>query len=261
MDRPYRTAAQHYRRGRPPYSRELASTLERELGLDGTGRLLDVGCGPGVLAIELAPLFEEVVGLDPEPEMLAEARRRAPGITWVQARAEDLQWLGVGSFRVVTFGQSFHWTDRQAVAQAVHDLLEPGGAIVLVAPDVDAGPAPEGPGHPRIPHDDIRALVERYIGDRRRPRGERYAESLAKSPFGEPKVVHAPGRADLVQDADRVVSNVLSMSWAAPELFGDRLADFEAELRRLLASRSPTGLFWDWPGDTVLIIGRKHVVG
>ena len=51
----YRGAAPHYRRGRPPYSAHLLDVFTRELGLDGHGTLLDVGCGPGVLAVELAP--------------------------------------------------------------------------------------------------------------------------------------------------------------------------------------------------------------
>jgi 2-polyprenyl-3-methyl-5-hydroxy-6-metoxy-1,4-benzoquinol methylase len=55
--------------------------VARALALDGRGRLLDVGCGPGIVALELTSLFEEVVGLDADPDMIAEAkvdaRRRA----------------------------------------------------------------------------------------------------------------------------------------------------------------------------------------
>ena len=40
-------------------------------------RLLDVGCGPGILTVELAGHFEQVIGLDPDAEMLAEGARRA----------------------------------------------------------------------------------------------------------------------------------------------------------------------------------------
>ncbi len=50
----YRGSAAYYVQGRPLYSRTLASTLAAELGLDGSGRLLDVGCGPGTITIELA---------------------------------------------------------------------------------------------------------------------------------------------------------------------------------------------------------------
>ena len=71
----YRGTAPYYARGRPPYSRALPVTLAAELGLDGAGRLLDVGCGPGVLAIELAGRFAEAIGLDPDADMLAEAAR------------------------------------------------------------------------------------------------------------------------------------------------------------------------------------------
>src|SRR6516162_3827845 len=46
--------AEYYAIGRPPYSAQLADTMTRELSLDGTGQLLDVGCGPGVLNHRLA---------------------------------------------------------------------------------------------------------------------------------------------------------------------------------------------------------------
>ena len=109
----YLGAAEHYRYGRPPYSPLLEQVLSGELDLDGGGRLLDVGCGPGVLAIRLASFFEAVVGVDPDLDMLVEGRRAAAekgvsNITWVQALAEDLPEAGPGPYRLVTFGQSFH---------------------------------------------------------------------------------------------------------------------------------------------------------
>src|SRR6476469_727102 len=66
----YRGSAEHYRPGRPPYSPRLEEVLTEELGLDGTGRLLDVGCGPGILTLRLARLFDGAIGLDPDPDML-----------------------------------------------------------------------------------------------------------------------------------------------------------------------------------------------
>ena len=73
----YLGSAAHYRYGRPAYSPALEAVLTHEAGLDGTGRLLDAGCGPGVLTIRLAHLFEQAVGLDPDADMLAEGRRAA----------------------------------------------------------------------------------------------------------------------------------------------------------------------------------------
>ncbi|MER6043926.1 class I SAM-dependent methyltransferase, partial [Streptomyces sp. NPDC001856] len=70
-------SAVHYARGRLPYAPGLVDVLTEALGLDGRGRLLDVGCGPGTLALRLAHRFGEVVGVDPDGGMIAEAERAA----------------------------------------------------------------------------------------------------------------------------------------------------------------------------------------
>jgi SAM-dependent methyltransferase len=265
----YRGAAVHYRLGRPPYSPQLESVLAEELGLDGTGRLLDVGCGPGVLAVRLAHLFEEAVGLDPDAAMLAEAHRAAAehGVTnvrWVQAVAEDLPDAAPGPHRLVTFGQSFHWTDQARVADAVYEMLEPFGALALIVHRVEGRPVPPSPGPPPIPHREIEALVEKYVGSNRRAgrgtgpsRGHRFEDVLARTGSDSLRTIFVPGLADLVRDAESVLAGYFSFSFSAPHLFGDRVNDFSADVRALLASRSADGLFWDWPGDTEVVVARK----
>ena len=69
---------------------------------------------------------------------------------------------------LVTFGQSFQWTDRERVAEAVYDIAEPGGALALIVHAHEGRPAPSGPGYPLIPHDEIHELIRRYLGPRRR---------------------------------------------------------------------------------------------
>ena len=265
----YGGSALHYRRGRPPYSPQLEATLVRELGLDGRGRLLDVGCGPGILTLRLAALFEEAIGLDPDADMLSEGQAAAEAarmvkVRWVQARAEDLPDAAPGRYRLITFGQSFHWTDQQRVAEAVYDMLEPGGAVAIVVHSVDGRPRPDPPSHPPIPHDELRALVVKYLGSvGRTDQGmaavdsHRFEDVLARARFGMPRTVVAPGVPDLLRDVDSVISGYLSMSYSAPDLYGDRLDEFIAESRALLESRSVDGLFWDWPGDTVIILSEK----
>jgi SAM-dependent methyltransferase len=252
-------AARHYRQGRTPYAPALADVLADTLGLDGRGRLLDVGCGPGVVALQLAPLFEQVVGLDPDAEMLQEAARLAAAqdvsnATWVQLRAEDLP-AGLGRFRVVTFAASFHWMDRPVVAAATKEVLDDGGAVVHVhAPQSSLQPAAE---------DDIAQLVRSYLGpDRRAGKSVRNT-----SPDGEDAVFRgagfAPAQRVMVVDGrvlersiDDVVANVFSMSNSVPPLFGDRVDAFEADLRALLVKASPSGRFAIELPDNVVDVWR-----
>jgi SAM-dependent methyltransferase len=235
--------AAHYARGRLPYSPGLVRLLTEVLGLDGRGRLLDVGCGPGTLALALAGSFAEVVGLDPDPDMLAEAAsHETANAHWIRARAEQLP-LGLGSFDLVTFGQSFHWMDRDLVAATVRGMLTPGGAFVHVS-HLDGRPYPAPTDAP------ISDLVTRYLGpDRRAGRGTQPPGTpgnedavLARTGFDGPER-HVLGGPDFLRTEDDLVAEVFSMSFSAPPLFGERVGAFEADLRALLREISPSGQF------------------
>ena len=129
---------------------------------------------------------------------------------------------------------------------------------------VEGRPEPASPGPPRIPHDEIRALVEKYLGSTRRAgqgvaakRTHRFEDVLVRTRFGAPRAIFVPGIPDLLRDSESVLSGYFSSSFSAPHLFGDRAEDFAAEVRELLAARSPEGVFWDWPGDTEVHLARK----
>lgn len=265
----YLGAAAHYRNGRPPYSPDLESILVKETGVDGHGRLLDVGCGPGILSVRLASLFEEVVALDPDADMLAEGRKAASAnsvreIRWVQATAEELPAAAPGPYRLIAFGQSFHWTDEERVAETVYDMLEPGGYLALIVHTVDGRPTPPAVGPPPIPHDELQALVTRHLGSTTRagqgvraPREHRFEDVLVRTRFGAPRVVFARGVPDLVRDSESVLDGYFSTAFSAPHLFPDRGDRFAREAQALLTDRSPNGLFWDWPGDTEIVLARR----
>ncbi len=98
--------AVYYARHRPGYPQMFLAEVTRRFSLPGTGRLLDLGCGPGTLTLALADQVGQAVGVDPEPDMLAEATQQASlagirNIRWVEARAETRQQTGKrsGSYR------------------------------------------------------------------------------------------------------------------------------------------------------------------
>ena len=225
-----------------------------------------------MIALRLAHLFSEVVGLDPDRDMLIEAERLATeanvvNARWVQMRAEDLP-AGLGQFRVVTFAASFHWMDRPKVARAVRTLLDPEGVAVQIdAPanrcDALADAAVPDLPHPFPPDDAIVELRRRYLGpDVRAGRGIRNS-----SPDGEDAVFvdagFAPMREVVVRDGriiDRTIDDLVALRFSssptAPHLFGDRVGEFESDLRELLADASPSGRFSVRLPDNVVRIWR-----
>lgn len=264
----YRGSAPYYARGRPPYAPGLASALARVLALDGRGRLLDVGCGPGVVTVPLAPFFAAAVGVDPDPGMLAEGQRRAAeagiaNVRWVELRAEALP-AGLGAFRVATFAQSFHWMDRERVAAIVLRMLEPGGAFVHISDVKEERPAPDDLSLPAPPAAAMRALIRRYLGPIPRagqgvlrhgtPDGE--AAILRAAGFAGPECLRLPAAGVLERTEDDLVAWVLSLSGSAPHLFGERLPAFESDLRGVLRQASPAGRFAEQPPHTEVFVWR-----
>jgi SAM-dependent methyltransferase len=224
-----------------PYPQALADALP----LTGRERLLDVGCGPGSLTHLLAPRVAEAVGVDASAAMIAKAERTAlPNERFVCVTAEQLP-AGLGTFDVVTLAQSFHWMEQERVAQVLHDLLVPGGMLVHLG-----GTTHEGDGD--VPRAEIEALLARY-GRERPPFRSDERRNLAAAGFDGPEEIDVPRDEVIERSADDVVASVFSLSYAAPALFGDRLDEFEHDLRALLGDRT----FHERPRDIrLLVYGR-----
>jgi SAM-dependent methyltransferase len=98
----------------------------------GPATVLDAGCGTGRVAIELARRGIAVVGVDVDASMIAEARRRAPGLEWIEA---DVARLALDRhFDVVVMAGNvplFCPADgRSALVAACARHLAPDGTLV-----------------------------------------------------------------------------------------------------------------------------------
>ena len=249
----YAGAAEFYSVGRVAYPRELADRLTDELGLDGAGRLLDVGCGPGSLTLLLADRFEQAVGIDADSEMLREAARLAAaagvsGVRWRQMYAEDLPG-DLGRFRVVTFAQSFHWMDQHQVAKSVRGMLTPGGACVHIHATTHRGIATEASlEFPEPPHEELLELIRHHLDPSRPPPNRdqvnkpREVDAYRAAGFRGPERITVAGPV-VTRTREEVIAGVFSLSSSTPYLFGDRRAAFESEARQLLDGVSPGGVF------------------
>jgi 2-polyprenyl-6-hydroxyphenyl methylase/3-demethylubiquinone-9 3-methyltransferase len=100
-------------------------------------RVLDVGCGAGLLTEPLARLGGTVTGVDAAPENVAAARAHAAGqglaIDYV---AGDIAALDLGKFDLITSMEVIeHVTDPAAFVGALEERLAPGGLLILSTPN------------------------------------------------------------------------------------------------------------------------------
>jgi len=152
----------------------LAEEVRRFVLPRGDERALDVGTGAGALALALAPLVREVVGVDPVPELLTLARERAAGLANVELVEGDGTALPFEDFSFDLSGtlRTLHHVHRPEliVAELVR-VTRPGGRVLVVdqlAPSdplealtVDRFERARDPGHERLlPDGDLRQLFE-----------------------------------------------------------------------------------------------------
>jgi SAM-dependent methyltransferase len=105
------------------------------------GRALDLGCGSGMQAVQLAQRGWQVTGVDLVPKALDTARRRARdagvGVQFVRGDVTDLQALGIGSGYqfVLDFGMFHGLTDvqREAMGREVSAVAEQGATLLMIA--------------------------------------------------------------------------------------------------------------------------------
>ncbi|MET3992073.1 SAM-dependent methyltransferase [Bradyrhizobium sp. JR7.2] len=132
----FASTASLYEHLRPPYPSEFFRSVAHKLGLTKQSSLIDLGTGPGLLALGFGPYVGRVVGVDPEPEMIEAARRAAAGagrnITLIEGKAETLA-PDIGSFDVVTIGRALHWMDRDLTLALLDRLVAHDGAIAICA--------------------------------------------------------------------------------------------------------------------------------
>jgi len=132
----FATTVALYEQLRPPYPPAFFGEVVRRLALDKRHALIDLGTGPGLLALGFAHYVSRIVGVDPEPAMLAAAKkaaeRAAQAFTLIAGKAEDLP-NDVGRFDVVTIGRALHWMDREATLERLERLVAPEGAILVCA--------------------------------------------------------------------------------------------------------------------------------
>ncbi|HEY6419690.1 MAG TPA: class I SAM-dependent methyltransferase [Candidatus Binataceae bacterium] len=261
-ERKYEGAAEYYSRYRPPYPTALVTVLRAAFRIDGRGQLLDLGSGPGSVAIPVAHLFERVVAMDPETDMLREGRTVAgragiENIEWVCGSSEDLS-SSLGTFRLVTMGESFHRMDRRRTLQALYELINLDGGVAILGRGMPLPLPPMTPWRAAVSK-----VVRHYLGeiplpwDYEPPPPEELHEAyLKRSRFREP-VQHSE-LFDAEWTVESIIGNLYSMSFCNRRLLGERAAAFERDLRSAILAVEPSGNLRGEPQQFFALMGFKR---
>ncbi|WP_192498369.1 class I SAM-dependent methyltransferase [Halorussus halophilus] len=235
---PFESAEEYYAEHRPDYADEIFDYLQRRFDLNESARVLDLGCGAGQLTIPLAARAGEVVGMDPNEEMLRQARERVSAAD--SASEDDIRWVAgsdvdlhdeMGPFRLTTMGRAFHWMDQESTLEQLRRITESGGGVALVT---DSEWLTKGTEDWQS---EVYDLVAEYLDDVPERTGpaeydDPWDELLETFEFED--VEHRQFAFAREWTIDGVVGYVFSLSFCSPATFGDDVEAFEAALRSRL---------------------------
>ena len=233
---------QHYRHG---YPTETLDQIVDGLGLDQHAVAVDLGCGTGQLTIPLARRVHTVIGLDPEPDMLARASQQArlagvQNACWMLGGDQHLPvlrtLLGGGSIAALTVAQALHWMDHRSLFAAARPLLRDGGGIAILSNGVPLWL------HDTIWSKDLKRFLERWLDTSLTARcgtdsetQQRYAHDLARAGY---EVTRADHGSVVELDFEHLAGGVLSALPASLLPRDHSRQTFMTELRNAVGSQN-----------------------
>ena len=254
---PFAGTAPYYDTFRAPYAQAAIDFIIERYHLGEGARALDLGCGPGTIAIPLSYAAAEVVAIDRDADMIREGKRLSAArgrqnIQWLRSRAEDTA-LAAGPFRVTTIGQAFHWMDRDEVLGKLAILIAEGGGLALVNP---------GKRRPQESWEPVAdQIVAKFLGPRTRhpnsnPQEPEHEPALVRSEYFSKFTAH-DFPSTITRDINSIIGCVYSKSNSAKPWFGGDATAFEAELTTALLSLNPTGIFHEQLETEVVIAPKR----
>ncbi|WP_436790898.1 class I SAM-dependent methyltransferase [Yinghuangia sp. YIM S10712] len=229
----FNMAAAQYAANRPSYPPSVLDAVEEVGGRPLRGaRVADIGAGTGIATALLRERGAEVIAVEPGEGMAAEFRRALPNVPIVRGDGNALP-LATSSCDLLTYAQSWHWTDtKRSVPEALR-VLRPGGVLALWW---NTGCA--DPPWALAQADRVAQACGVDPADRRRPddiQADRLA-ALGELPFTRRQLTWSR-----TVPVDTHLANVTS--WSAFLVLGkDKTAEFLARERTVLCELFPDGM-------------------
>lgn len=242
--------ASYYVRYRVPYPEALLRDLIGKAAIAGDGRLLDLACGPGRVALDLAPSFREVRAIDLEPEMVEAgrkeaARRGVSNVGWTVGKAEELK-APAASFELITIGDAFHRLDQELVARRALEWLRPSCCLAVLGSSYGllGGKEPW--------QRTVAGIVGRWTGRDPSPGAASARLVPGSSPEHAERVLRESGFEDVASHShfephdwtiEAIAGYLYSTSVCSKVVLGANAGPFEEELRAALVAHDPCGTY------------------
>ncbi|GAU69360.1 hypothetical protein SSP35_12_00080 [Streptomyces sp. NBRC 110611] len=127
----FNTAAAQYAASRPSYPPALFASVEEFIGRPlADCRVADIGAGTGIATALLRERGARVIAVEPGGTMAAQFREALPDVPVVRGDGNALP-LADASQDLITYAQSWHWTDTARSVPEALRVLRPGGALAV----------------------------------------------------------------------------------------------------------------------------------
>jgi SAM-dependent methyltransferase len=253
----FASTALFYEELRPPYPPEFFREVARQLKLSRHHALIDLGTGPGLLALGFAPYVGRITGVDPEPEMLAAANEAAAraraDLKLIEGKAETLP-EEIGAFDIVTIGRALHWMEREPTLARLERLVARDGVIAVCA----SVSAPDGRNAWLDDYDAARRAWSPATLWAESGSAERTHRDLAAFFRGSGLRVADLIRVDTTHEVSvhDLARRVLTFSSSSPEALGDKVEAMLAEVKARLVPFSRNGIVTETLVSVAQIVRR-----
>nr|WP_280949256.1 class I SAM-dependent methyltransferase [Friedmanniella luteola] len=219
---------------------------------------MDVGTGTGFVVEALRSSFDDVIGIDVDPDLLQVALRSVPPgpgqrLKFLEWSAEEFRPPEGWRADLVTICRTFHWLDRPAVLARLDEYVAADRLVAIFGDNsIWAANAPW--------KSEIKAVLADFLGEQRRAgdgtyeRPRPYTDDLEGSPFSSWSQVTVPVRRE--RTLESVIGYLHSTSFAAPRLFGDRMEAFDQAPRERLPAHMRGDVFVDENEFNILLAKR-----
>lgn len=254
-------AVSYYRQYRPGIPEEVADILDAAVEHGSPRCLLDIGTGTGLVVEALLDRFDDIIAIDNDADMLDAAekalRPKVPNGTRL-----DLQLIAAEEFTppagwratLVTICRAFHWLDQSTVLARLDGQVAPNGAVAIFGDNSFWAASSDWKAA-------VRAVIQEFLGEERRAgtktfqhHNRPYSEIMRESPFSQVEEFTVP--VTRTWTADSILGYLYSTSFAAPQLFGERLDEFDNRVRETLKQFSDTEFFVE-ENEFLIRIGRR----